>query len=188
MLDTMRGQKITRLICYVKLWEHIKNFEEQKETMLVRWPSPKKLNCAAVAYNPVHPKVQNAAGTLIECLTRKGDLCKAELFAQMTFDSLKDPQNGLDQQSEAVARGYYDITKVITDQRGDMVKAEMLARVISNQSCNQQQRSPCRKYRCSASKRRNCSSNLLLLILEIMDLMGPIMQLITSTSVSIIVS
>jgi hypothetical protein len=85
-------------------------------------------NCYAVAYNPVHPKVQNAASTLIECLTRKGDLCKAELFAQMTLDSLKDPQNGLDQQSEAVAKGYYDLANVITEQRGDLMKAEKLVR------------------------------------------------------------
>jgi tetratricopeptide (TPR) repeat protein len=85
-------------------------------------------NCVAVAYNPVHPKVQNAAILLIECLTRKGDLDKAELFAQMTLDSLKDPKNGLDQQSEAVARGYYDLANVIDVQRGDYVKAEMLAR------------------------------------------------------------
>jgi hypothetical protein len=31
-------------------------------------------NCAAVAYNPVHPKVQNAASMLIECLSCKGDV------------------------------------------------------------------------------------------------------------------
>jgi hypothetical protein len=85
-------------------------------------------NCSAVAYNPVHPKVQDAASMLIECLRYKGDFCKAELFAQMTLDSLKDPKNGLDQQSEAVARGYYDLANVITKQRGDMLKAEMLAR------------------------------------------------------------
>jgi hypothetical protein len=85
-------------------------------------------NCVAIAYNPVHPQVQNAASTLIECLTLKGDLCKAELFAQMTLDSLKDPQNGLDQQSEAVARGYYDLANVIITQRGDLVKAEKLVR------------------------------------------------------------
>jgi hypothetical protein len=85
-------------------------------------------NCAAVAYNPVHPKVQDAASMLIECLTRKGDLCKAELFAQMTLDSLKDPQNGLDQQSEAVAKGYYDLANVINQQSGDLVIAEKLAR------------------------------------------------------------
>jgi tetratricopeptide (TPR) repeat protein len=85
-------------------------------------------NCAAVAYNPVHPKVQNAASALIDCLTDKGDLCKAELYAQMTLDSLRDPQNRLDQQSEAVAKGYHGLANVIFEQRGDMEKAEMLAR------------------------------------------------------------
>jgi hypothetical protein len=85
-------------------------------------------NCAAVAYNPVHPKVQDAASTLIGCLTCKGDLCNAELFAQMTLDSLKDPKNGLDQQSEAVAKGYYDLANVVIMQSGDLVKAEKLAR------------------------------------------------------------
>jgi hypothetical protein len=85
-------------------------------------------NCVAGAYNPVHPKVQKAASTLIECLTRKGDFDNAELFAQMTLDSLKDPKNGFDQQSEAVARGYYDLANAINVQKGDYVKAEMLAR------------------------------------------------------------
>jgi hypothetical protein len=80
-------------------------------------------NCVAVAYISVHP-----TSTLIDCLTCKGDLCKAELFAQTTFDSLKDPKNGLDQQSEAVAKGYYDLADVIITQRGDLVKAEKLAR------------------------------------------------------------
>jgi hypothetical protein len=85
-------------------------------------------NCLAVAYNPVHPKVQGAASTLIECLIRKGDFNKAELFAQMTLDSLKDSKNGLDQQSEAVAKGYFDLANVIHEQEGDHVKAEMLGR------------------------------------------------------------
>jgi tetratricopeptide (TPR) repeat protein len=85
-------------------------------------------NCAAIAYNPVHPKVQNAASTLIECLIYKGDFDHAETFAQMTLDSLKDPGNGLDQQSEAVAKGYHDLGKVVSQQKGDFVKAEMLVR------------------------------------------------------------
>jgi hypothetical protein len=59
-------------------------------------------NIVAIFYNPVHPKVQLAANALIECLRFKGDLEPAETFAQMTLDSLKDPKNGLDQQSEEV--------------------------------------------------------------------------------------
>jgi hypothetical protein len=49
-------------------------------------------NCVAVAYNPVHPQVQEAAGVFIDCLIRKGDLYDAERFAQVTLDSLKDPE------------------------------------------------------------------------------------------------
>jgi tetratricopeptide (TPR) repeat protein len=85
-------------------------------------------NCVAIAYNPVHPKVQNAASTLIECLIYKGDFDNAETFAHMTLDSLKDPGNSLDQQSEAVAKGYYDLGLVIYQQKGDYVKAEKLVR------------------------------------------------------------
>jgi tetratricopeptide (TPR) repeat protein len=85
-------------------------------------------NCVAITYNPVHPEVQNAASTLIECLICKGDFDNAETFAQMTLDSLKDPGNGLDQQSEAVAKGYYDLGNVINQQKGDLVKAEKLVR------------------------------------------------------------
>jgi hypothetical protein len=77
-------------------------------------------NCAAVTYNPVHPEVQNAASALIECLTCKGDFDRAETFAQMTLDSLKDPGNGLDQQSEAVAKGYYDLGNVILSTKGGL--------------------------------------------------------------------
>jgi hypothetical protein len=85
-------------------------------------------NCAAVAYDPVHPEVQFAAGYLIECLIHKGDLYDAERFAQMTFDSLKDPANRVDQDSEAMAEGYYNLGNVIVMQNGDPVKAERLAR------------------------------------------------------------
>jgi hypothetical protein len=86
-------------------------------------------NCVAITYNPVHSKVQEASSMLITCLTEKGDLGKAEIFAQVTLDSLKDPKNGLDQQSEEMARGYYDLAMVLNrDKGGDLVKAENLAR------------------------------------------------------------
>jgi hypothetical protein len=85
-------------------------------------------NCVAVAYNPVHPQVLEAAGVLINCLVHKGDLYDAERFAQVTLDSLKDPANKVDQQSEAVANGYYNMGKVIQKLNGDLVGAEMLAR------------------------------------------------------------
>jgi tetratricopeptide (TPR) repeat protein len=85
-------------------------------------------NCVAVVYNPVHPKVHEAAGRLIECLTHKGDFYDAERFAQATLDSLKDPGNKVDQQSEEVATGY-NLADVINQQeQGNLVKAEMLVR------------------------------------------------------------
>ncbi len=85
-------------------------------------------NCVAMAYNPVHPEVQKAAGNLIECLIHKGDLYDAERFAQATLDSLKDPANGVDQNSEEVAKGYLSLGKVIHIQDGDLDKAGRLAK------------------------------------------------------------
>jgi hypothetical protein len=43
----------------------------------------------AIAYNPVHPKVQKAAGVLIQCLICKGDLYNGERFAE---NNLGQPQ------------------------------------------------------------------------------------------------
>jgi tetratricopeptide (TPR) repeat protein len=85
-------------------------------------------DCFAIAYHPVHPQVQKAASTLIECLIHKGDMYNAERFAEATFDSLRDRSNGLDQQSEEVAQGNYDLANVIYKQKGDLMKAEMLVR------------------------------------------------------------
>jgi hypothetical protein len=85
-------------------------------------------NLLAIAYNPVHPKVQEGAGKLIECLNFKNDYSKAELYAQMTLDSLKDPANKVNQESGEVAKGYFDLGNVIHKADGDLVKAEMLVR------------------------------------------------------------
>jgi tetratricopeptide (TPR) repeat protein len=85
-------------------------------------------DCVAIAYNPVYPIVQMVSIQLIECLLHKGDLDKAELYAQMTLDSLKDPGNGVDQDSKEVADGYHCLANVICQQKGDQIKAERLAR------------------------------------------------------------
>lgn len=81
-----------------------------------------------VFYNPVHPKVQEAAGMLIRCLINTNDLYNAERYAEATLDSLKDPANGMDQESEIVATGYYNLADVIAKQKGDFVKGKMLER------------------------------------------------------------
>jgi tetratricopeptide (TPR) repeat protein len=85
-------------------------------------------NCYAMVYNPVHPEVQSASGCLIEALIFKGDYDKAEIFAQMTLDSLKDKANGLNQDSDQVAEGYYNLGKIIYRQDRDLVKAVSLTR------------------------------------------------------------
>jgi tetratricopeptide (TPR) repeat protein len=85
-------------------------------------------DCVAVAYNPVHPDVQKAASSLIICLLCEGFTEKAETFAEFTLASLKDPKNGLDQQSEELAQGYIDLAYAIHERKGDLVKAERLLR------------------------------------------------------------
>jgi hypothetical protein len=104
-------------------------------------------DCVAVLYNPVHPFVQDTAGTLIECLKHKDDLnalFDAESFAQVTFNNLKDPANRLNQESKEVADGYYKLGTAISQQckmvqngdlenmtnqlEVDLGKAEMLAK------------------------------------------------------------
>jgi ATP/maltotriose-dependent transcriptional regulator MalT len=62
-------------------------------------------NVAVIAYDPVHPQVQQAAGMLIACLIHNGDLCNAERFAQQTYENLRDRKNGMDQEGEEVAMG-----------------------------------------------------------------------------------
>jgi hypothetical protein len=62
-------------------------------------------NLVVDVYNPVHPQVQVAAGWLIYCLILYGDLSNAERFAEQTYANLRDIKNGMDQESEQVARG-----------------------------------------------------------------------------------
>jgi hypothetical protein len=85
-------------------------------------------NLVVEAYDPVHPQVQEAAGVLIEVLIRKGDLFDAERYAQITYGNLRDKKNGIDQESEVVALGAYNLANVIFKQKGDLIKAEELAR------------------------------------------------------------
>jgi hypothetical protein len=72
--------------------------------------------------------VQQAAGTLINCLIHNDDLFNAERFAQQTYENLRDRKNGMDQEGEEVAMGSYNLANVIQLQGGDLLKAEELAR------------------------------------------------------------
>eukprot|EP00596_Hydrurales_sp_CCMP1899_P008774 CAMPEP_0119037738 /NCGR_PEP_ID=MMETSP1177-20130426/6223_1 /TAXON_ID=2985 /ORGANISM="Ochromonas sp, Strain CCMP1899" /LENGTH=347 /DNA_ID=CAMNT_0006999371 /DNA_START=296 /DNA_END=1340 /DNA_ORIENTATION=- len=84
-------------------------------------------NVVVEAYDPVHPQVQEAAGSLINCLIHNGDLINAGRFAQQTYENLKDRKNGMDQEGEEVANGSYNLADVIYRQEGDLLKAEELA-------------------------------------------------------------
>jgi hypothetical protein len=85
-------------------------------------------NLIVEAYDPVHSQAQEAAGVLINILIRKGDFIDAERYAQVTYGNLRDKKNGIDQESEAVATGAYNLANVIFQQDGDLIKAEELAR------------------------------------------------------------
>jgi tetratricopeptide (TPR) repeat protein len=86
-------------------------------------------NLVVDAYDPVHLQVQEAAGILINCLTKQGDFFNAERFAEQTYQNLRDIKNGMDQEGEQVAEGAYNLADVIRRQvDGDLIKAEKLAR------------------------------------------------------------
>jgi hypothetical protein len=51
-------------------------------------------------------------------------LCSGHLW----HCTLRDKKNGIDQESEAVADGAYNLADVIFRQDGDLIKAEELAR------------------------------------------------------------
>jgi hypothetical protein len=72
--------------------------------------------------------VQEAAGVLIDILISKGDLYDAERYAQVTYGNLRDKKNGIDQEGEEMAKGAYNLANVIHEQKGDLIKAEELAR------------------------------------------------------------
>jgi hypothetical protein len=85
-------------------------------------------NVVVEAYDPVHPKTQEAASILIQLLIKKGDFYNAERFAVITYGNLRDKKNGIDQDSEMVAAGAFNLAGVIYQQQGNLVKAEELAR------------------------------------------------------------
>jgi tetratricopeptide (TPR) repeat protein len=86
-------------------------------------------NVAAIAFNPVHPDVQEAASKLIEALINTGNQSDAERYAEMTLDSLRNRSNGVNQESEEVAVGYYDLARTILERPdGDLDRIEQLAR------------------------------------------------------------
>lgn len=90
--------------------------------------SEEAYNLVVTAYDPVHHEVTQAANALISCLIQTGNFFDAERFAQITYSNLRDPKNGMDQESEEMARGSHNLADTIFRQDGDLKKAEELAR------------------------------------------------------------
>jgi hypothetical protein len=112
----------TALITYCSLREREGNYSDAVTF------AEECYNFVVEAYDPAHPQVQEAAGKLIEILISKGDLFDAERYAQITYGNLCDKKNEIDQESEAVAEGAYNLANVIFQQKEDLIKAEELAR------------------------------------------------------------
>mmetsp|Transcript_33675 Transcript_33675/g.32143 ORF Transcript_33675/g.32143 Transcript_33675/m.32143 type:complete len:464 (+) Transcript_33675:141-1532(+) len=85
-------------------------------------------NLLVVAYDCVHPKVQEAAGVLINCLINSNDSYNAERYAEVTYSNLRDKKNGIDQEGDLVAEGSTNLAEAIIRQHGDLIRAEGLAR------------------------------------------------------------
>jgi hypothetical protein len=82
----------------------------------------------------VHLQAQEAAGVLIEILISQGNLFDAERYAQVTYGNLRDKKNGIDQESEAVATGAYNLADVIYQQsKAVAIGAYCLADVFNQQ-------------------------------------------------------
>jgi hypothetical protein len=76
----------------------------------------------------VHPQVQEAAGILINILISKGNYYVAESYAQVTYDNLRNKNNGINLENEALATGAYDLADVLFRQNENLIIAEKLAR------------------------------------------------------------
>lgn len=67
-------------------------------------------------------------------MVQKGDYANAERYAEVTYSNLRDIKNGIDQESDEVAEGAFNLADVYLHQRsnpnrdGDLIKAENLAR------------------------------------------------------------
>lgn len=91
------------------------------------------------AHCPEHPKVQDAAADLIDCLTLVNEFSQAEAYARITYESLIDPSCGIDQEGEQIARGMQQLAHVLllvvqNDEKASqdiLIEAEKLIR----QSC-----------------------------------------------------
>mmetsp|Transcript_11679 Transcript_11679/g.11322 ORF Transcript_11679/g.11322 Transcript_11679/m.11322 type:complete len:469 (+) Transcript_11679:96-1502(+) len=134
-LDVEGKLKATIIFRALRAFIHLRQLQDNHLSALIY--AEEGYNFLVDAYDPVHPEVQEAAGLLIDVLIMKGDLDKAETYAQQTYSNLKDKKNGIGQETEDVARGAFNLAEVIfKQQNGNWIKAEKLAReAISIRSC-----------------------------------------------------
>ena len=91
-------------------------------------------------HGPVHPLVQDAAAELIECLILAGEYSQAEAYSRITYESLIDPCNGIDLESEGVARGMQQLAHLCISMAREgheaaqdlIIEAEQLIRKACN--------------------------------------------------------
>lgn len=65
---------------------------------------------------------------MIDVLIKKGDLFDAERFSEVTYSTLRDKKNGMDQEGEVMATSSYNLALVLQRQNGDLIRAEKLVR------------------------------------------------------------
>jgi tetratricopeptide (TPR) repeat protein len=85
-------------------------------------------NLVVVAYDVSHPRVQEAANTLIDILIKKEQYFDAERYAEVTYGNLRDLNNGMVQKDTDFAQGSYNLAHVVFLQNGNLVRAEKLSR------------------------------------------------------------
>lgn len=87
---------------------------------------------ASGAYGCVHCEVQEAASNLIDCLLNQGDYSRADGYCRMNYDNLTDPRNGIDQESDEVCHGMFQICCIWLKK--DPVKDEKEAIALGNEA------------------------------------------------------
>jgi ATP/maltotriose-dependent transcriptional regulator MalT len=126
-LNVEGEDKTTSIFNALKIYSHLRQQQGNISDALTF--AEDGYNLVVEFYDPVHLQVQEAAAILIHLSIAKGDYYNAGQFAEVTYSNLRDRKNGIDQESDDVATGAYNLANVIARQDdGDVTKAEGLAR------------------------------------------------------------
>jgi hypothetical protein len=122
------AEKITLTFTALRTYCQLREYQSNFSDALIFAEEGYNLNVEV--YDPVHSKVQEAAGILINILIKKRDLSDAERYAEVTYSNLRDKKNGMDQNGEEVANGAYNLSNIIQNLDGDLVRAESLREML----------------------------------------------------------